>query len=350
MSEAGSSKSLMRFFKLGSLTNDKVINVKSVNLDSDDLKKLFFNGWKTNQTKVSLELIFRGMNKLAGISHWAWILKSDGLKEDNFFCSIEYGDKGIVISTYEEFDGIENVCRGCMGDSDKVFYKTFTTSHNLGEILLVVDEKKEKYNQESYNAVTLNCRNFAISMGKFLINKTLTINDSNYYDGYRNISITKPISLNNNEIKDMFGSSWERSPSNISLELVQSNKDSKNLAWILKAKNDLFWSIKYDEEGIVINQYDKTEGIESACRYCFPGSNNVSYNEYSTKKQLKDILLKLDQMKAIWKGTHILVDMEKNQFIENDEPMRFVLELGEFFLGKKLTLGSKFEKTRPIDI
>jgi hypothetical protein len=148
----------------------------------------------------------------------------------------------------------------------------------------------------------------------------------------------------------MFGSSWERNPSNISLELVQSNKDSKHLAWILKAKNDLFWSIKYDEEGIVINQYDKTEGIEIACRGCFPESNNVSYNEYSTKKQLKDILMKLDQMKATWKGTHILVDMEKIQFIENDEPMRFVLEFGEFVLGKKLTLGSKFEKTRQIDI
>jgi hypothetical protein len=83
------------------------------------------------------------MNDLAGISHWAWILKSDGLKEDNFFCSIEYGKEGIVISSYEEFDGIENACRDCMGDSDKVFYKTFTTSRNLGEILLIVDEKKE---------------------------------------------------------------------------------------------------------------------------------------------------------------------------------------------------------------
>ncbi len=111
----------MWFFKLGSLTNDKVINIKSVQLDSDDLKKLFFNGWKTNQTKVSLELESRGINDLADISHWAWILKSDGLKEDNFFCSIEYSDKGIVIRTYDEFDDIENACRGCMGDSDKVF-------------------------------------------------------------------------------------------------------------------------------------------------------------------------------------------------------------------------------------
>ncbi len=31
--------------------------------------------------------------------------------------------------------------------------------------------------------------------------------------------------------------------------------------------------------------------------------------------------------------------------MENDEPMSFVLELGEFFLGKKLTLGPKFAKT-----
>ncbi len=136
-----------------------------------------------------------------------------------------------------------------------------------------------------------------------MINKTIATKESNSYDDYRNISNTKPIFLNNNEIKDMFGSSWERNLSNISLELVQSNKDSKHFAWILKGKNDLFWSIKYDDDGIIINQYDKTEGIESAYRGCFPESNNIAYNEYSTKKQLKDILLKLDQMKETWKGT-----------------------------------------------
>jgi hypothetical protein len=140
-------------------------------------------------------------------------------------------------------------------------------------------------------------------LGEFLINKTIATKESNSYDDYRNISNTKPIFLNNNEIKDMFGSSWERNLSNISLELVQSNKDSKHFAWILKGKNDLFWSIKYDDDGIIINQYDKTEGIESAYRGCFPESNNIAYNEYSTKKQLKDILLKLDQMKETWKGT-----------------------------------------------
>ena len=74
---------------------------------------------------------------------------------------------------------------------------------------------------------------------------------------------------------------------------------------------------------------------------CSPSQKLEQYYRILCKqpsKQLKDILLKLDQMKATWKGTHILVDMEKNQFIENDEPMRFVLELGEFFLGKKLIL------------
>ena len=63
---------------------------------------------------------------------------------------------------------------------------------------------------------------------------------------------------------------------------------------------------------------------------------------------MKDILLKLDEMKATWKGTHILVDMGTLQFIENDEPIKFILEIGEFLLNKKLSIGSKLEKSRAI--
>ena len=345
-----SSKSMMESFKLGSIINNgKSCNIRTVKLDDDDadLKNLFSYSWQNDKTKVRLELIFRGISDAGGAAHWAWILESYELK-DNFFCSIEYGREGIVISMYDEYDGIENACRGCMGDSDKVFYKSYGTSRLLGEIFSVVVEKKEKYKGERYDLVLQNCRNFAISLGKFLINRTLTINDSNYYDGTRIISINENISLNTNAIKDMFGSSWERNPTKISLELVQSENDSKNLAWILKPKNDLFWVIKYGEEGIVINRYDKTEGIEGACRGCFPESNKVAYNEYSSKKLLKDILLKLDEMKATWKGTHILVDMGTLQFIENDEPIKFILEIGEFLLNKKLSIGSKLEKSRAI--
>ena len=333
-----SSKYMMETFKLGSSMHKISYNARDIKLDDDaaDLSDFFFNEWQDLKTKVRLELILRSISDAGGASHWAWILESYELK-DNFFCSIEYGREGIVISKYKEYDGIENACRGCMGDSDKVFYKKYVTSRQLGEILSVVVEKKEKYKGERYNLGLLNCRNFAISLGKFLIDKTLTIVDGNYYDGTRIISIKENISLNKNEIKDMFGSSWERNPTKISLELVQSIKDSKNLAWILRSKNDLFcldWSIQYGEEGIVINQYDQKKGIKDACRGCFSESN-VAYNEYSTNKRLKDILLKLDQMKATWTGTH--------QFIDNDEPIKFIFEIGEFLLNKKLSMGLKFE-------
>ena len=54
-------------------------------------------GWSKNHTGVSLRLIFRGITALGGASHWAWILESNEIKEENnLFCSIEYGEQGIV--------------------------------------------------------------------------------------------------------------------------------------------------------------------------------------------------------------------------------------------------------------
>jgi hypothetical protein len=82
-----------------------------------------------------------------------------------------------------------------------------------------------------------------------------------------------------------------------------------------------------------MNRYDKSHGIEIACRHCFPNANYIMYNEYSTKRLLKEILLKLDKIKAK----------------EYNEPIKFVLELGEFLLNEMLGKDTKLEKKRYLD-
>jgi hypothetical protein len=104
-----------------------------------------------------LYLIFRGITALCGASHWAWILESNELGDDDFFCSIEYGPEGIVIRTFKEYDGIENACRGCLGDSDKVFFKRFITNRSYGEILSKVDEIKGNWKGCNQNLLNHNC-------------------------------------------------------------------------------------------------------------------------------------------------------------------------------------------------
>jgi hypothetical protein len=102
--------------------------------------------------------------------------------------------------------------------------------------------------------------------------------------------------------------------------------------WIIIGDN-ILCSIKYENSLIFINRYDKSHGIEIACKHCFPNANYVKYNEYSTNRLLKHILLKLDGMKAK----------------ENNEPRKFVLELGEFLINEILGKDTKLEKKRHID-
>ena len=106
-----SSNGSMQIFGLGCLCNDGHRLDNLVHLDSGNMNQLG-RGWSKNHTGVSLRLIARGMIRLGGAAHWAWILESNELGEDDFFCSIEYGVQGIVIATFHEYDGIENACRG----------------------------------------------------------------------------------------------------------------------------------------------------------------------------------------------------------------------------------------------
>ena len=83
-----------------------------------------------------------------------------------------------------------------MGDSDKIFFKNFSTNRRLGEILQKVDEMKVNWKAIeydggcNYNLVSHNCRNFAIKLGEFLINQILTLSDSYDFEGSRNVSKT----------------------------------------------------------------------------------------------------------------------------------------------------------------
>ena len=273
-------------------------------LDYVPIESFFGPAWRNDRTEMSLEFINRGISRFCGVTHWAWMLKSKGLNNDDYFCSIEYGDEGIVIGIYKEWDGIENACNGLMGDSDVVFYKTFQTKRSMGEILSKVDSIKEKWTQNKYNPATHNCRMFADELGVFLTETSVTIIDS-WQTQKRKISENyfKKIALDENKIEKMFGSSWKNNLLKVSLKLVESDKASKQLIWILTVDDDFFLSVKYqNDEGIVIDRYDRSHGIDGVCRECIPGSQFIEYTAYSTDKRLKDILQKLDEMKTNWKG------------------------------------------------
>jgi hypothetical protein len=77
-----SSNSIMFIAGLGCFCNDGCRFENLVHLDSGIMNKLG-RGWSNNQTKVSLYLIFRGITALCGVSHWARILESNELKEED---------------------------------------------------------------------------------------------------------------------------------------------------------------------------------------------------------------------------------------------------------------------------
>jgi hypothetical protein len=61
----------------------------------------------------------------------------------------------------------------------------------------------------------------------------------------------------------------KKNNSKISLELVGSlNSSLENWVWIIIGDN-ILCSIKYENSLIFINRYDKSHGIEIACKHCF---------------------------------------------------------------------------------
>ncbi len=128
-------------------------------------------------------------------------------------------------------------------------------------------------------------------------------------------------------MKDMFGSSWEKNPTKISLELVRnSNSHPIDWLWIIIGDN-ILCSIKYEHPSIVVNWYGPEAGKNRACLACFPGSTDIEYKGYLTKKLIKNILNKL-------------VEMQRNTI------GCLAIELGEFLVNEKILPDTKFDNRR----
>ena len=117
---------------------------------------------------VEIELISRGILGALGLKHWAWLLKGN-----DFYCSIEYGKKGIIINTYRKSYGIENACRGCIGELDKVTFEQYPSDISFRMVLQKVYEMKSNWNANKYSLLFKNCEHFVKELGKFISNKTV---------------------------------------------------------------------------------------------------------------------------------------------------------------------------------
>lgn len=133
-----------------------------VHLDQDDLDQYLPN-WQQMKSPVKLEFLGRSTTRAVFKKHWAWLLKGVG-----FFCTIEYGDRGIRIQYFDSHRGIEAPCSAIMGDSDIVgYYDKFSTKMRFNDILREVTENlHSKYTTEKFQVFTRNCRHFVVELGK----------------------------------------------------------------------------------------------------------------------------------------------------------------------------------------
>ena len=63
------SNCIQQISSLGCFCNDGCRIDMEINLDSQRMRDLFGRAWERNKTKVSIQLIFRGITKLGGIAH-----------------------------------------------------------------------------------------------------------------------------------------------------------------------------------------------------------------------------------------------------------------------------------------
>ncbi len=114
------------------------------------------------KVKVEIEFLGRGVTCLLNYKHWAVLLKNE-----NFFCIIEYGIVGIVIQYFKKGTSIENVCVAMMGQNNCVAYNDiYRTSMTYAEILEYVNSTKSSWTRKNFNPVTNNCQQFVRVLGK----------------------------------------------------------------------------------------------------------------------------------------------------------------------------------------
>jgi hypothetical protein len=114
------------------------------------------------KVKVDIEFLGRGVTHMINHKHWAVLLKNE-----NFFCIIEYGFAGIVIQYFKKGTSIENVSAAMMGQNKCVAYNDiYRTSMTYAEILEYVNSTKSSWTRKNFNVVTNNCQQFVRLLGK----------------------------------------------------------------------------------------------------------------------------------------------------------------------------------------
>ena len=116
------------------------------------------------KVKVEMEFLGRGVTYAINHKHWAVLLKNE-----NFFCIIEYSFAGIVIQYFKKGTSIENVYAAMMGQSKCVTYNdTYRTNMTYAEILEYVNSIKSSWTRKSFNLLTNHCQQFVRVLGKKL--------------------------------------------------------------------------------------------------------------------------------------------------------------------------------------
>jgi hypothetical protein len=160
---------LRDFVRSSSATPARVTSEGDINiyLDSNEIED-GLPGWKKMTEKVEVEFLKRDINDdpVLSSSHWAFLLKGK-----LFFCTIEYGDGGIVIKYYKRKRGIETACAGIMGNVNCVYYSNKChTTMNFAEILQLVDTMKTSWRAANYSSISHNCQHFVQVLGREILN------------------------------------------------------------------------------------------------------------------------------------------------------------------------------------
>ncbi|CAF0719177.1 unnamed protein product [Adineta ricciae] len=132
-------------------------------LDHNNIEDMLPEYERMNHS-VDIEFLGRGIGRAFGEKHWAWLLKGE-----QFYCTIEYGDEGIIIQYFNKKRGIKTACAAIMGDSNTVDYDDkFETSMTLGEILEAVHEMEDLWRKRNYDSTEHNCRDFVRALGRLM--------------------------------------------------------------------------------------------------------------------------------------------------------------------------------------
>jgi hypothetical protein len=137
--------------------------------------------WREMTGNVEVEFLKRDItNNPLGPAHWAFLLKGT-----TFFCTIAYGDEGIIIKYHRRERGIEQACAGIMGRMDWVYYNdSCHTNMNFAQILEQVDGMKTTWDAKNYHSLLRNCQNFVQTLG------CMMFDEFNYTDFLRGLNLS----------------------------------------------------------------------------------------------------------------------------------------------------------------